>query len=60
MIKRFWCWLWGHEYNFKAFTGRYGEIYDPVQGENIKVPILIQCQREFCDCCGKKNPDVES
>ena len=48
MIKRFICWMWGHNIMFKAFTGNIIKI------DNEEFPTYKWEKQKHCLRCGKE------
>ncbi len=53
MIKKLYCWLFGHIICTDVFTGKYGKRFNILYGKEILIPICRPVQNEYCPRCGK-------
>ena len=54
MLKRIWCFLWGHKTLLKAFTGHAVEVTDSLTGGMRRVPTYVWEKQKYCVRCGKE------
>lgn len=59
MITKLYCWLFGHKLTMEMFTGEYGEVFNPLMGAQVKVPVVNVKRLEFCLRCGWKESKPE-
>lgn len=59
MIKRLWCWLWGHKRRQKVFSGEYAKekYINPITLIEMPVPIMYWETLSICPRCGAKLGD---
>lgn len=55
MIKRFLCWLWGHEVLAKAYTGETFAATN-YMGDEHRVSLYRWERQKWCLRCGKEVP----
>ena len=54
MLKKLWCYLWGHVSVVKAYTGSTVVITDRLSGNAIVVPTYKWEKQKYCVRCGKE------
>lgn len=59
MLIKLFCYLWGHKFIVKAFTGKTFKTYHPLVNEQIDGHYWKYEQIAFCSRCGIKNPYFE-
>jgi hypothetical protein len=57
MIKKLICWLLGHKFIVKVFTGRVQTV--ATYGGHCDVEYYKWVQSPFCLRCGNKNPNLK-
>jgi hypothetical protein len=57
MIKKFICWLFGHKFVAKVFTGEVQTV--STYGGHCDVEYYKWVRYPFCLKCGKTNPDFK-
>jgi len=58
MIKRLWCFIWGHKFVVKAFTGNTFRVVG-VLGNESTVSLYRNEVQKYCPRCGCKNKNID-
>ena len=56
MIKKLICWLWGHKFTVKAYTGETYQTTNYI-GSLSTVSLYKLAAQKYCLRCGVKNPN---
>ncbi len=51
MIKKLWCWFWGHKITYDAYTGKTEQVTG-FMGERVVAPIINKTFYDYCPRCG--------
>jgi hypothetical protein len=59
MIKKLICFIWGHIFVAKAYTGNIQKVIGPLGNEHTISLYLWEAQK-YCPRCGKPNPNYKN
>jgi hypothetical protein len=55
MVKKLWCFIWGHKFVIKSFTGQTKKVINAFRGEE-DIQYYKWSKTPFCLRCCKPNP----